>query len=53
MKATEHIECPYCEHRFDADVEWQDGEPFPTYVAECPACTFIIGEDDWNRIDSD
>ena len=51
MKATEHIECPECQHRFDAEVEWRAGAPFPTYIAECPVCEFIIGEDDWNEVE--
>ena len=50
MKAIEYIECPRCQHRFDAEVEWREGAPFPVYIAECPECDFIIGEDDWEVV---
>ena len=53
MIVIEHIKCPCCEHRFDAEVEWRECDrwPWPIYVAECPNCTFIIGESDWNKVE--
>ena len=50
-KAIERIECPICEHQFNTEVEWREIDPWPTYVAECPRCDYIITESEWNCIE--
>jgi len=45
-----HIRCPECDNVFPAMAYFNKGDPFPTYVATCPICEYMILDSEWEEV---
>ena len=43
------IRCPECGREFDAPVTYEEGDPWPAYVAECE-CGYVVTESEWEEV---
>lgn len=50
QKWKELIRCPECQKIQEANVEWPEGDPWPTYWHECVRCGHGIGESEWGKL---
>lgn len=47
---TERIICPECSGVSLAGITWEEGNPWPSYVHECPRCHYQILESEWDAV---
>ena len=50
---TDLIQCPQCGQTVEADVTWEEGDLFESYVTTCPTCKYIILESEWDSLNED
>ena len=47
---NEMVKCPCCGMWDRQIIEFRDGAPFPSYIAECCVCGYIITESEWESL---